>query len=316
MCAECDFVPHHADQNPGGGRFGVVEGDHIVLSVVQLIDHFVKQGGWVGATRDYHPVDHVSFIGQGGPFPAHCVQGSAGSHFLPPIAAAMANGKTKAPDRVHVAFKAMHEHVDSFGGLPYFDGGENRISKHAATAPERGLGACVMGCSRAPWTGSLLLKQSQLEFALTEGQCVASDMDCPPDTFAVLDDGVDRQLASLAEKLKGFKRLFVCGLALDFCVLDTCLNAVGLHSEGLQFDSVYCVLDAARAAHITGIGSFGSGFLSDPKVPRRAASHCTSPRLAPRRASPRLASPRPLHPSLSPRAVTSPLALRSAGLRR
>ena len=49
------------------------------------------------------------------------------------------------------------------------------------------------------------------------------------------------------------------GLALDFCVLDTCLNA-----SSLGFRGVYMVLDAARAAHIPGVGSFGSGFLSDP----------------------------------------------------
>jgi hypothetical protein len=57
-----------------------------------------------------------------------------------------------------------------------------------------------------------------------------------------------------------FKRVFVCGLALDFCVLDTCVNA-----SALKFKTVAMVLDAARAAHIPGLGLYGSGFLSDPK---------------------------------------------------
>ena len=55
----------------------------------------------------------------------------------------------------------------------------------------------------------------------------------------------------------------VCGLALDFCVLDTCLNAKDC--EELKGAQVHMVFDAARAAMIPGIGSHGSGFLSDPK---------------------------------------------------
>lgn len=33
----------------------------------------------VVATRDWHPIDHASFEEQGGPWPLHCVQGSAGA---------------------------------------------------------------------------------------------------------------------------------------------------------------------------------------------------------------------------------------------
>ena len=48
--------------------------------------------------------------------------------------------------------------------------------------------------------------------------------------------------AFLQAALQGKKRLFVCGLALDFCVTDTCLNA-----KDAGFDSVHLLLDAARA---------------------------------------------------------------------
>ena len=75
----------------------------------------------------------------------------------------------KGEERVQVAFKAMHEHVDSFGALPYageaFSSG--RLARAGAAlqhdsggSPFVELGK-VMGCSNAPWTGSLLLKQSQ-----------------------------------------------------------------------------------------------------------------------------------------------------------
>ena len=86
------------------------------------------------------------------------------------------------------------------------------------------------------------------------------DMDAPPDVFAAAPDGKARGLTSLNEKLRRAKRIFVCGLVTDFCVMDTCLNAVEL-----GFSDVYMVLDAARAAHIPGLGAFGSGFLSDPQ---------------------------------------------------
>lgn len=83
----------------------------------------------------------------------------------------------------------------------------------------------------------------------------------PPDVFAAVGDGKDRGAKSLGDVLKASKRVFVCGLALDFCVLDTCINAV---DAGLAPQQVHMVLDAARAAHIPGVGAFGSGFLSDP----------------------------------------------------
>lgn len=36
-------------------------------------------GGTIIATRDYHPIDHVSFSTEGGPFPPHCIEGSEGA---------------------------------------------------------------------------------------------------------------------------------------------------------------------------------------------------------------------------------------------
>jgi len=85
-----DFVPGDPLRNPSGGRFGVAEGDHICPVIVQLIDAAASAGTTIGATRDYHPHDHKSFVPQGGPFPPHCVQGTVGARFMPQIAAALA----------------------------------------------------------------------------------------------------------------------------------------------------------------------------------------------------------------------------------
>jgi len=165
---------------------------------------------------------------------------------------------------VMVAFKAMHEDIDSFGGLAYIKGGDGRVVKRgdALQGAEQAL-PCVMGCNLAPWTGSLVLKQSCLCAAEPQKSHDGEgfDMDAPPDVFAAVGDGKDRGAKSLGDVLKASKRVFVCGLALDFCVLDTCINAV---DAGLAPQQVHMVLDAARAAHIPGVGAFGSGFLSDP----------------------------------------------------
>ena len=126
-----DFVPAHPLRNPDGGRFSVAEGDHIVHGIVGLIQAAVAGGALCVATRDYHPHDHVSFQSEGGPFPEHCVQGTPGADFLPPIAAALSAAQQARPSSVHVAFKAFHEDADSFGTLPYANGGEGRLCLRA-----------------------------------------------------------------------------------------------------------------------------------------------------------------------------------------
>ena len=276
---QADFVPQDAS-NPYGGRFGVAEGGNIVAPIVRLIEEAVAKGASVVATRDYHPVDHVSFISEGGPFPAHCVQGTKGSYFLGGIADALADGvrlRGGGPDGVSVAFKAFHEDMDSFGGFPYADGGEGRILKRAPgkDAMLTPRVQCPSGCTAAPWTGCVVVKQSALASRwLASGEEI--DMNAPPDMLALLEEeGADlcgecevgddgeavprRGQLSMEKLLKGKRRLLVCGLALDFCVLDTCLNA-----KACGFGEVCVVLDAARAAHIPGLGEHGTGFLSDP----------------------------------------------------
>jgi len=199
--------------------------------------------------------DHCSFMPDG-PFPAHCVQGTVGSKFYPPVADAMAEAIQKSigidgqPDgRASIAYKGFHEDTDSFGGLPYVKGGEGRIVKRGQLMKDP-----FTGCNAAPWTGCLMLKCSGLCF---DGH---TDPDAPPDILAVHQDKA-RGVQDLVGKLRtsGTRRLLICGLALDFCVCDTALNAVDL-----GFDEVSIVLDASRPAHIPGMGTFGSGFLSDP----------------------------------------------------
>jgi nicotinamidase/pyrazinamidase len=76
-----DFCP--------GGALPVPEGDRIIPLVNAYVASFHRRGLPVVASRDWHPPGHCSFKEQGGPWPAHCVQGSWGAQFhtdlrLPP----------------------------------------------------------------------------------------------------------------------------------------------------------------------------------------------------------------------------------------
>jgi len=142
---QADFVPRDSSSNPDGGRFGVPEGDLIVHPICQLITLANASGATVVATRDYHPHDHASFSTEGGPFPPHCVQGTPGANLLPPIALVMSEAWKRRPDGVHVAFKAFHEDVDSFGAFPYQTGGPGRLTLRKSGS-EKTAAECPMGC--------------------------------------------------------------------------------------------------------------------------------------------------------------------------
>jgi nicotinamidase/pyrazinamidase len=44
-----------------------------------------KNYGWILVTQDAHPVNHCSFVEQGGVFPPHCVQGTEGMNVYPAL---------------------------------------------------------------------------------------------------------------------------------------------------------------------------------------------------------------------------------------
>lgn len=68
-----DFCP--------GGALPVPEGDRVVPVLNRWIEAARAGGAAVVASRDWHPPGHVSFRERGGPWPAHCVQGTPGTAF-------------------------------------------------------------------------------------------------------------------------------------------------------------------------------------------------------------------------------------------
>jgi nicotinamidase/pyrazinamidase len=70
-----DFLP--------GGSLAIAGGD----AIVPLLDRYARAalaaGAHVIAARDWHPEGHCSFRERGGPWPAHCVQGTRGAELAP-----------------------------------------------------------------------------------------------------------------------------------------------------------------------------------------------------------------------------------------
>jgi nicotinamidase/pyrazinamidase len=68
-----DFCP--------GGALAVKNGDDVVAALNRYIARFKAAGLPIFATRDWHPAKTTHFKEYGGPWPAHCVQGTQGAAF-------------------------------------------------------------------------------------------------------------------------------------------------------------------------------------------------------------------------------------------
>jgi len=90
-----DFCP--------GGALAVREGD----SVVKPLNFAQKFFRHIFATRDWHPEDHSSFMGRGGPWPPHCIQNTHGAKFHPDLEIS----------RAWVISKAFENDKDAYSGF-------------------------------------------------------------------------------------------------------------------------------------------------------------------------------------------------------
>lgn len=98
-----DFFP--------GGSLGVAEGDKIIPIVNQWIDAAKKERIPIIVSRDWHPMKHISFKEQGGPWPIHCVQNTEGANFQPEL---------KIPADSIIVNKAFELDKDAYSALEGF----------------------------------------------------------------------------------------------------------------------------------------------------------------------------------------------------
>ena len=72
-----DFCP--------GGALAIEEGDLIIPPLNYWIKQARRMDLPVYASRDWHPVDHISFKEEGGSWSPHCIQDSDGAQFHPEL---------------------------------------------------------------------------------------------------------------------------------------------------------------------------------------------------------------------------------------
>lgn len=103
-----------------GGKLAVPDGEGVVPEINLWIADAERTGAPICASRDWHPIDHCSFREQGGPWPSHCVQGSAGARFHPGL---------RLPERTWVIDKADRPDRESFSA---FEGSQlaDRLRAH------------------------------------------------------------------------------------------------------------------------------------------------------------------------------------------
>ena len=77
------IIDFQNDFTPPDGALAVPEGDTIAERLNELAAD--PRFDLVVATRDWHPPDHGSFEEHGGPWPVHCVQGTAGAELHPAL---------------------------------------------------------------------------------------------------------------------------------------------------------------------------------------------------------------------------------------
>jgi nicotinamidase/pyrazinamidase len=68
-----------------GGALAIADGGDVVPVLNSCISAAVALHVPIYASRDWHPVSHISFEQQGGPWPPHCIQDSEGARFHPEL---------------------------------------------------------------------------------------------------------------------------------------------------------------------------------------------------------------------------------------
>ena len=218
------------------GYLSVREGDIVAEEINKLVSKILySDNGNVVCSKDYHPYSHVSFSNNGGCFPSHCVMGTSGSYIDKNIAESLYNIKTnRKHEKAHIVFKGFDKYVDSYGAAIYCSRYRNRSS----FTPFSHIHHCH---SRS---GAFNLDISAHNFEKDKDKSICDYINSPPD-ISFERKNIDRYRLENMECIKKSRNIFVVGLALDFCVIDSAIN-LSLQSEINMNQKIYVILELTR----------------------------------------------------------------------
>jgi nicotinamidase-related amidase len=255
-----DFIPN-THENGSISTFGVANSDIIIPEISKLTTRFLsRDNGYVIASRDYHPANHVSFLENKGPFPSHCVQGTPGSEIVPMISRALlTSGKNKPKEKhkhVEIVFKGFDTNTDSFSAVKYADNNSsNKIQqKNRGVCKHAHFCSIHSGSFNIPVSGHKVIDQTKL-FGPGGHMSGTGNINAPPDiVFTRSKKQMEESRLENMKFIKKSKHIFIVGVALDFCVIDTAINLTQKIGK-----KVYIILDMCRPAFI-----HGDGYLTPP----------------------------------------------------
>lgn len=195
----------------------------LLPNIIKLIDHACYNEISLFLTRDYHPLNHCSFLSNNGTFPTHCVQSSQGSKIVPIIADTINNYVVINQKHQHimVLFKGFYPTMDSYGCFDY----------QKAYANDRDLNHNhIKDDNDVELTGSFLLHLPNL-IKLDETGLISE--------FDINSDPIQINPIPLAQLIKCNRNLYIAGLVFDYCVLDSAITARCQH----KFDDIYIMID-------------------------------------------------------------------------
>ncbi len=97
---QVDFCP--------GGALAVPDGDQVLAPLNRYLGLFYEASTPVFASRDWHPPTSKHFRGNGGNWPPHCVQGTAGAAFHP---------RLRLPEGTILVSKGMADWDDGYSAM-------------------------------------------------------------------------------------------------------------------------------------------------------------------------------------------------------
>jgi nicotinamidase/pyrazinamidase len=91
-----------------GGSLAVPNAEEIIPILNNYIEIFKENQGKIFATRDWHPINHMSFEEYGGLWPPHCIRNTKGAQFHP---------RVNLPKNAIIISKAIESDKEAYSGF-------------------------------------------------------------------------------------------------------------------------------------------------------------------------------------------------------